>query len=203
MKRYDTWIHDEEGLARVLRNLKANPQLEMLSFTMTFDSQELSLVPEQHLIDALQKLPRLQALRIGGDNCVDGFSSKEGLQSLAAISTLKSLQLMDWPKFSELQHCKSLEWFSIKGFVWGAKNFPNQLQQVQCDIIHLYRVLFEVELLLPFLPLLRGCIVGEIPITIVNGRARPLLSRPSSAQDITRLLDDVWGFNGQQLWHWD
>ena len=91
----------------------------------------------------------------------------------------------------------------MRVYALAAPNPHSNIQQVQHDRIHLYRVLFIVELLVKSLTLLRGCNIATIPITIVNGRARPLLFRPTSTIDVATLLDIAWGPAAEQLWHWD
>lgn len=123
----------------------------------------------------------------------EGFYNQEGSESICAYITLKSVQLPPLVSLLDLQHGQSLERFSV-GYsrVSNARTLHSGIQRDQYDrIIRLYRLLVEVELLSEFLTLLRGCIIGRISITIVDGRARPLLFRPLSALDVERLLNNV------------
>jgi len=66
--------------------------------------------------------------------------------------------------------------------------------------IDMYRTLFEAELFAAVLPALRGCIFDTMPIEIINGRARALMSRYCTGEEINQLWDHSLISTPTHLW---
>jgi len=215
LRRYTCSIRFGNEDAEILvDNLKRNSQLESFSITADQDIcfQEIYLTI---LINTLCQMPKLRALSPDGEMS-EGFCV-EALQSIASMSMLQNLQLWGPVSWLELFQCmqsgcmQSLEWLSVGtdidyGHATDSFSMPYPTPPLPAEAsrrIDMYRTLFEAELFASVLPALRGCILGAMPVQITNGRARALMSRNCTEEEVNQLWDHSLTSTPTHLWHWD
>ena len=130
---------------------------------------------------------------------------------------LQNLQLLGPLSWLDLRECigpgsmQALEWLSIgidPDYEDATDSFSMPyptppLPRAAYTRIAMYRTLFEAELFAAVLPSLRGCIFDAMPIEIINGRARALMSRNCTVEEINQLWDHSLTSTPTHLWHWD